>query len=192
MPRLGFLAAACLAISAWGQQGARPLPPNEARLFVSGKYGFSIDPPAGWRIAVLSTTGLPVLANFPWSRLPAQLLLPNRGAMIHIVAEDGQPGKNRDLSLEDWAEFDQRGAERETVSSRGLDMPPTTGVSRATIEAFDDMSYDSSEQRQHHFTVYWEFRGKRFATYLDYVAGDPKGDRYEAALIKLMRSIRPL
>jgi hypothetical protein len=190
MPRLKLAVIACLTISVCGQKRAAPLSASAARQFVSTRYGFSIDSPPGWRFAALAGTELPIFVNFALSRLPEDLLLPNGGAMIHIVVADELSGRNRDL--DEWVEFDQHGAVRETVSSRGFDMPASSGVFRAIISAFDERTYSPSEQRQHHVTVYWEFRGKQFATYLDYIVRDPKAKEYEHLLAKVMRSIRPL
>jgi hypothetical protein len=158
----------------------------------SKRYGFSLEPPANWFAASGVDTGLPLLVNFPWSKLEAQATLPKGGATINILAEDQLAGPHQGYTLDEWAEFDERGASKSTISSRPLEILPSTGISRAIIVAFDEMTYSASEQRQHDFTVYWEFRGKRFAAHLAYVIGDPKAKQHESVLISVMRSIRPL
>ena len=150
--------------------------------------------PSGWHGAALKSTDLPLFANFPWSSLqPQGFLLPKGGATIHVVAEADLPEHHRDYSLDEWAEFDERVAVADTVASRTLEMPQSTGVGRALMVSFDDAtSGDSSEQQQHHVTVYWEFLGKRFASHLLYVVGDPNSKQHETRLMNLMRSIKPL
>jgi hypothetical protein len=113
--------------------------------------------------------------------------LPRGGATIHILAEDELTGRHRDYGLDDWAEFDQRRGDQGSVSSRALEMLPSSDVSRAIIAAYDETIYSPSEQRQRTVTVYWEFRGKRFATYLSYVVGDPKAKQYDGVLISFCR-----
>ena len=91
----------------------------------------------------------------------------------------------------DTEQQDERSGDQETVSTRAFEIPLSTGVSRAIIVAFDETTYSPSEQRRHDVTIYWEFRGKRFATHLFYVIGDPRAKHYEDVLTKFMRSIQP-
>jgi hypothetical protein len=71
-------------------------------------------------------------------------------------------------------------------------MPPATATTRALLSAFDEATFGPDDQPQRSVTVYWEFRGKRFAMYLFYVVGDPHGKQYEDVLATAARSIRPL
>lgn len=186
MPRLTLPLLICATLVAFSQEGA------VSKRILSKKYGFSLEQPQGWRAAVGANTELPLFANFPWSRLQGNAILPSGGATIHILAEDELSGQHHDHTLEEWAEFDERGAARNTITRRELSLPPSTEISRIMIIGFDGSTESTSEQRQHDLAAYWEFRGKRFATHLFYVLGDPKAKEYNAIMIKLMRSIRPL
>jgi hypothetical protein len=181
-----------LAATATGQQQAAPAPAREATRFVTRRHGFSFETPDGWHVARGASDGLPLLANFPWSDLQGQGLLPKGGATIHIQAEAGLPGKNGSYSLDDWADFDKRTAASGTEKTRNFEMPSSSGVARALFVSFDEATYSHDIQQQHDSTVYWEFRGERLATRLNFAVGDPKGKDYEKTLGDLMRSIRPI
>ena len=68
-------------------------------------------------------------------------------------------------------------------------MPELAEVSRAMIM---DLDIERPGQRQHEVAIYWEFRGRRLAAYLSYLAGDPRAVRYRKVFLDLMRDIRPL
>jgi hypothetical protein len=153
-----------------------------------------METPTGWNAAKMAAERLPFFINFPWEELQAQTgenILPKGGAMIAVQSEDGLPEPNGSYSLNEWADFDARRASTETISTRNLQMPAATGVDKAIVVSFDEHKYPDIQQ-QHDFNVYWQFHGKRFATRLTYVAGDPKGKDYEKTLESLMRSITPL
>jgi hypothetical protein len=192
MQRLIQVMAVCFVISAKGQEGTHPVQKVATTPYISRKWGFQIDPPPGWQVTALADTDLPMFVNFPLSELSPGLVLPKRGAMIHIVAEQDLPGQNRNYTLEDWAEFDERHAVPETISSSEIKMPASSAVRRALKVAFTERTYTSSEQQQEHVIIYWEFREKRFATYLDYIAGDRKAKIYGEVVVKAMRTVRPL
>jgi len=191
MRRLRSVLIASLAVAAFGQDRVPQKGAQVAR-YVSDKYSFSVGVPTGWRVATGPDAGLPLFVNFRWSLMQAQLVLPKGGATIHILAEEDLPGPHAHYALDDWADFDQRGAVHDTATLRPFEIPPSAGVSRSIILSFDEKTYSPSVQQEHDVTVYWEFRGKRFATHLFYVVGDPKAKQYEGVLAEIMRSIRPL
>ena len=160
---------------------------------VNRRYGFSIENPEGWRGA-RTAEGLPLYINFPWADLQARTgenILPKGGAMIDFQSEDGMPEPNGSYSLDDWADFDERGVPPEIITTRSFEMPTSTGVDRAVAVSFDEPKYNPEAQRKHTFTIYWQIHKNRFATRLTYVVGDPKGKDYEKGLENLMLSIRP-
>lgn len=162
------------------------------RSFVSEKYGFTIATPKGWHMGVLTTEGLPIFVNFPLADLATRGITPKRGdAIIHIVAGHDPPRPNRDDTLDDWADSDQLGKSRNSCSILPLRMPTETQVSRAIMMACDEHADISSEPQQRDVSVYWEFRGKRFASYLNYAIGDPNAKAYERALLIILRGLRP-
>ena len=179
-------------MAASGQQQAPQGSPHTADLFVSRRHGFSMEVPAGWHVAIGADDELPLFVNFPWSKLAAQAILPDGGASIHVIAEADLPKRHADFSLDDWARFDERLALPETIKTRDFKMPPSTGVVRALIVSYDEATFGASIQQQHDMTVYWEFRSERFATYLNFVAGDPRGEEYGRQVESRMRSIKPI
>jgi hypothetical protein len=187
MQRLTLLLVTCLAFVASGQER---LPTHTTR-FPSMKYGFSVESPKGW-LGGLGPNELPFFFNFPTSKGLGQGLLPKGGATIFVVARDHLHRRSGDDSLVGWANLDQAEANQSTVSSGTLDMPLSTGISQAITVSFDVMTFGPDDQRQHEVNVYWEFRGKMFATYLTYVIGDPKAKEYESLLQTAMHSVRPL
>ena len=94
-PRLALPLLICTTLVASCQEGAL------SRRTVSKKYGFSLEQPVGWHAAVGADTDLPLFANFPWSRLQGQAILPSGGATIHILAEDELTGRHQDYTLDD-------------------------------------------------------------------------------------------
>ncbi len=191
MRRLALALAGCLGVWPCGtQQPALAGPPVAGSHFVSTKYGFSIDVPRGW-LGGTWATDLPIFANFPWSRLQGQEDVPKGGAMIRILAQEILHGRHHNYSLDQWAESDERAASGETASSRELEMPKESGVSRAIIVAFDERTHCPSEQQRGHITVYWQMGARRFAAYMDYLVGDPKANKYEDLLISVVRGIQP-
>ena len=185
------LLLACFAAAAFGQH-----PPGNATVaatrYVIDRFRFSVEVPSGWRTATGPDEGLPLFTNLPWSRIQGRPALPKGAATIHMLSEEDLPAPVAHYTLEGWAEFGQRGSVRGTATSGLFEMPPSTDVSKAIVAAFDEQTFGPSVPVQHTVAVYWEFRGHRFATYLIYAVGDPKGKRYEGVLTAVMRSIRPL
>jgi hypothetical protein len=185
---------ACLAGVSMGQ-GKRVQPFTSAPTrIVSRRYGFSMETPPGWRTARAEPERLPLFINFPWEELQGKTgvnYLPKGGAMIAVQSEDGLPEPNGSYSLNEWADFDERSASSETISTRNFEMPASTGVDKAMAAAFDEPEESPDIQQQHDLNVYWQFHGKRFATRLTYVVGDPNGRDFEKTLESLMRSVRP-
>lgn len=186
MQRLMVASLMCFAFSTF-----ECLSVAQGHQYTSRKYRFSLEVPMGWRYGRSASEGLPLIINFQWSQLQPQLDLPKGGAIIHMISEEGLPEPNGSYTLEEWAEFDERAGVSETVSSRALSLPKETGISRAIMASFDEKTYSPSEQRQHQTAVYWDFRGRRFAAYLNFIVGDPKAKEYRDTLLEIMRSFRP-
>lgn len=192
MSRLTLFLAGLVIVASSQQPGLGVAVPKPA-MFLSKTYGFSLEVPVGWNVATGAAIDLPLFINFPWSRLQGQGILPMGVATIHIVAAAGLSRRHENYSLDEWAEFDELRAVPETVTSRVFVIPASTGVGRALMISFDEVFLArSGEQLQRAVIMYWEFRGKRFATYLSHVSGDPSSQQYEARLTNLMRSLRPL
>jgi hypothetical protein len=192
MSRIAYILICLTGVAAGYEEQAQPPAGLPARI-ASRRYGFSIETPEGWR-AARTPEGLPLYINFPWAELQArtgQNVLPKGGAMIDFQSEEGLPEPNGSYSLDDWADFDERGVPPEMITTRSFEMPTSTGVDKAVAVSFDEPKYSPDAQRKHSCTVYWQLHNKRFATRLSYVVGDPKGKDYEKALEILMRSIRP-
>jgi hypothetical protein len=59
------------------------------------------------------------------------------------------------------------------------------------MAGFDEKIYGPSERQQHQKAIYWDFRGRRFATYLNYLVGDRKAKEYNDTLVAVVYSVRP-
>jgi len=185
---VGGCGLAALTSMALLLQVLAPHPASSASRFSSKGYGLSIGAPANWSSAV-GPYGLPYFFNFPPQSGLGQAMLPKGGSVIVIVPRDQMPWKGDDVSLSDWAEADARAAVKGTLVSGRFDMPELAEVSRAMIM---DLDIERPGQRQHEVAIYWEFRGRRLAAYLSYLAGDPRAVRYRKVFLDLMRDIRPL
>jgi hypothetical protein len=193
MRRLNVLAIAGLAATLIA--GPPPVgSPAKPKCFTSLRWGFSMDPPLGWRCGAWGDQDLPAFVNMPWSRFSTlPYALPPGGAMIHVVTEANMSGRHRSYTLEQWADFDARvSAVSGTVERRVIEMPSESQISTAIFVAFDEKTFSSSEQRQHSITIYWQLGAVRFASYLDCTASDPRANGYGDLLISAMRSVRPL
>jgi hypothetical protein len=190
MPKLTTLfAAAVLSLLCSGYVGAGPTR-AESRMPVRA-YGFSVDVPAGWR-AGAGPGGLPILVNFPWSQMQAQLRLPKGGAVVNFVAWDSLLRRKGDDSLAGWSQLDAVNAVPQTLTSERLDTPSSTEISDALMVTFDEATFGPLDQAQHQINVYWTFLGRKFASHLSYIVGDPKAVEYVDVLKHLVSSVRPL
>ena len=115
-------------------------------------HGFLVHRLAGWHAGV-GQGGLPVFANFPWSKMQAQLRLPKGGATINITDWDGIPRRRGDGSLAGWAELDAVIAAQGTVVSKTLNVPEVTGIPEALQVSFDEATYGPDDQEQHDVPV---------------------------------------
>ncbi len=154
-------------------------------------HGFSLEVPSRWNVAI-NPDGLPMLTNFPFSKLQPQLTLPEGGAMINFIAWAHLTRRSGDESLPGWARLDEKGSAKPPVASGVLETRPDSGVSTAITTSFDEKTYSPDDQRQHEFSVYWIYRDQKFAAHLFYLAGDPKGQYYEDTLGSIVRSTKPL
>jgi hypothetical protein len=163
-----------------------------ARRFVSEKYGFSIAVPPGWLVDPSGNTPL----YFSFSPTDAgdfnhQLRLPKGGAVITVIAQDSLPPR-QPRTLHGWAAADARGVSASDPSIRAFEMPTTTGVASAIISSYDSAAFGPDDQSEHRVNVFWEFRGKLFASHLMYPSHDSKGALFERVFVNTVRSIRPL
>lgn len=181
---------ACLSLLCSGQVGAPQSREPSGRIRIR-KYRFSIEIPSGWRTRI-GEDGLPIFVNFPWARMQAQLRLPERGAIIRVAAWDNLRRRRGDESLAGWAKLDTVIAAPRTVATRVIDVPSRTEISEAILVSFDEATFGPDDQVQRDVRVYWSYRGKRFAAYLNYIIGDTKGNAYEALLKQIVFGIRPL
>lgn len=155
------------------------------------KYGFSVESPSGWRV-VRDGVGLPLYFNFKGVEMLGKGLLPIGGATINTVAWNRLPRRRGDDSLGGWAQVDAAVAIKDTLSNRHLDLPESAAAQNAVFSDYDVATYGPDDQRQHCTSIYWEFRGKFFATHLVYLAGDPSASSYMQTLVKTVGSIRPI
>jgi len=182
--KLTVLLATCLAVATALTQTPKPV------RIAAHAYGFSFEVTDGWNVA-LGSDGLPLFANFPWSSLQAQGILPKNGATIHIIAFQGLPRRRGDETLDGWARLDAVNAMASTLTIEALTVPPVARIPEAVFSSFSETAYSSDEQHQHDASVYWRFGRERFAAHLFYVEGDPRGKLYEAVLKNVVRSLRP-
>ena len=186
-PKVFLVACVVSLLLSLGSPGA------EGSRFTSKKYGFSMETPPGWHLAVLAERDLPLYLSAPLTRLQNMGIEPKRGvAMVHVVSQSDLSGRNRGFTLDDWADFDQLGTIRNTCSTQDFRMPASTAVSRAVIMRCDEKRDRPSQEQQRDVNVYWELHGNRFATYMNSVVGDQKAMAYERTLAWLMRSLQPL
>ena len=190
MPRIVLPFVVCLSLLCSGQDKL-PQPPTRPERIRVGKYGFSLEAPSGWRVGI-GKDGLPLFVNFPWSRMQAQARLPKAGATINVVAWERLLRRRGDETLSGWASLDAVNAAPGTVVSVPLDVPPSTDISEAFWESFDEATFGPDDQAQREVSLYWTYGREKLAAHLFYVVGDPKGGAYETALRKLVFSIRPL
>jgi hypothetical protein len=146
--------------------------------------------PRGWEIGLFKPTGLPLLINSPLSSIRSRKVFCRRGeAIIHVIAAT-DPRQDRDDTLDNWADSDQSGAIRKSCTVQRFTVTPETKISQAIIVSCDMRM--PGGPLQHTVNVYWEFRGKRFATYLEYAARDVHAPEYRRALELIMKGIRPI
>lgn len=160
-----------------------------SRRFLSSKYGFSAPIPPGWFVSVEGST--PFYFNFAPDKSPGRGALPRGGAAINIVAQEDLPSRRGRETLLDWLETDADLGTVETVVQHAAEMPHETGIDKAVWSAFDLKRYGPGDQAQHQINVYWQFRGRLFATHLIYLKGDSRSADYEGLVTKIMVGIRP-
>ncbi len=132
MPRLALALLLCMsACLGQGKRAQSPVKPMRLEAF-----GFSVKPPSGWNAGV-DEKGLPIFANFRWSRMGAQFTLPRQGALINVVDWDKLPRRRGDETLLGWASLDAGIAASGSMVSHPLDVPVPTGISEAVLSTFD-------------------------------------------------------
>jgi len=161
-----------------------------AKVFLCRRYGFSVPVPPNWFVGLLGDT--PFYSNFPPQDTLGGGALPRNGATISIVAQESLPGKEGRETLGSWADRDADLGAAESVIKQDFGIPPETGIERAVRVSFDRKRFGPDDQAQHDVNIYWVFRGKVFATYLEYVHGDPRAQEYESLVGSLMKRVRPL
>jgi hypothetical protein len=120
MRQLSLLAVVCLTVLVSGAAAPNGSPAWKGRV-LSRKYGFSMGSPRGWT-AGLDAEDLPVFINFPTSPRVPQQVLPKGGAAISVVARDNLPGRRmREMTMAEWAHFNEQAADRATLVSSALD-----------------------------------------------------------------------
>ena len=187
MQRLGFLFIVAFFCS--GRPGA--LAGTGPQRVLASLYGFSVEVPSGWSYR-FGRDGLPVFVNFEWSKMQAQLRLPQGGATVNIVAWDTLLRRKGDESLAGWARLDAVNAAPGTFTSHDLHAPLSSKISEAILVSFDEATFGPDDQAQRQINAYWAFQPRRFAAHLSFVVGDPKGSEYENVLRDLVLSVRPL
>ena len=79
-----------------------------------------------------------------------------------------------------------------TIHSETLRLPDSTEIREAVLVSFDEATYGPDEQAQRSVSVYWIFRGEKFAAHLSYLVGDPRGFSSENTLKGTVAGIRPI
>lgn len=178
-----------LTVAAASSQG-RLEEKGAIRRFISDKYGFSLLVPSGWSVTLFKDT--PTYINFDPSKVaprrPEQL--PAGGAEIDMVAQV-QRGRRSAMTLSEWAADVARAPAEHEPRIRPFEMPLESEAGNAIWASYDDTTYRSNEQVKHCVVIFWEFRQRRFAGYLDYVPNDPGGPEIERTFFEIVRSLRP-
>jgi hypothetical protein len=195
MPRITkilLLIATALAATGVADGQGRLEGSGAARRFISEKYGFSIAVPRGWLVDPSKDT--PVYFSFSPAEAEdfnRQLRLPRGGAVISLVAQESLPMRSS-RTLSDWAVADARGTSAESPSARPFETPTESGMTSAIVSSYDTATFGPDDRSEHHVSIFWEFREKRFAAHLLYPAHDPKGTEFEKVFLQTVRSIRPM
>jgi hypothetical protein len=159
--------------------------------FISEKYGFSMEVPHRWLVD--PSTDTPIFFSFSPSlagNFNQQLKLPKGGAVISVVAQEDTPGQ-RFTDLWAWATADARADSVQNPSIEFLQVPPTTGISKAVISSYDVPAFGPDDRAEHRVNIYWEFQHRQFVAHLMYLAKDSKGTDFDRILMDAVRGIRP-
>jgi hypothetical protein len=163
--------------------GARP------KRIVNSKYGFSVVFPKTWY--VYEGADLPVFFNYRPEDSAPQGQLPPHGASIALIRCRHSPEVQGTTDLSSCADREVRAHFGVNVRKANIS-GPVSGALAALQVSYDEPALSPDRYSSHFVSVFWASGTTILGAELEYIKGDPDGQRYKETLLQVVRSFKPL